>query len=90
MEIVLAQAHEGLIGSTIVLLAAKMAVSVEGVGEYLGLFAGTFVCVFVAALGDRTATLKGSLILGFGVALAGSLLFVYVLQSPFPMFKWDF
>lgn len=57
------------------------------VGEYFGLFPATFACVFVAALGDRTATLKGSLILGFSVALAGSLLFVYVLQSPFPMFK---
>src|SRR6185312_1717187 len=60
------------------------------VGEYFGLFAATFICVFVAALGDRTATLKGSLILGFSVALAGSLLFVYVLQSPFPMFKRGF
>jgi hypothetical protein len=58
------------------------------IGEYFGLFAATFACVFVSALGDRTATLKGSLILAFSVALAGSLLFVYVLQSPFPMFKW--
>ncbi len=59
-------------------------------GQFFGLFPGTFMCVFVSALGDRTATLKGSFILAFSVALVGSLLFVYLLQSPFPMFKWGF
>ena len=59
-------------------------------GMYFGLFPATFMCVFVSALGDRTATLKGSFILAFSVALVGSLLFVYLLQSPFQMFKWGF
>lgn len=59
-------------------------------GTYFGLFPATFMCVFVSALGDRTATLKGSFILAFSVALVGSLLFIYLLQSPFPMFKWDY
>ncbi|MGH6740364.1 MAG: tripartite tricarboxylate transporter TctB family protein [Bradyrhizobium sp.] len=58
-------------------------------GQFFGLFPATFMCVFVSALGERTATFKGSFILAFGVALFGSLLFVYLLQSPFPMFKWD-
>jgi len=60
------------------------------VGEYFGLFPATFVCVFVSALGDRATTLKGSFMLAFGVAFFGTLLFSYVLQSPFPMFRWDF
>ena len=38
-------------------------------GEFLGMAAATFVCVFVSALGDRTATLKSSAILALGVTL---------------------
>ena len=48
----------------------------------------TFACVFVPALGDRTATLKGSALLAAGVTFFGVLLFSYVLQIPFPMFRW--
>ena len=59
-------------------------------GELFGLVPATFACVLVPALGDRTATLKGSFLLAFSVALVGSSLFVYLLQSPFPMFKWGF
>jgi Tripartite tricarboxylate transporter TctB family len=57
-------------------------------GEFLGMVAGTFACVFVSALGDRTATLKGSFLLAAGVTFFGVLLFSYVLQIPFPMFRW--
>jgi hypothetical protein len=56
-------------------------------GEYFGLVAATFACVFVPALGDRTATLKGSAILAAGVTFFGVLLFTYVLKIPFPMFR---
>ena len=42
---------------------------------------------FVPALGDRTATLKGSAILAAGVTFFGVLLFSYVLKIPFPMFR---
>ena len=59
-------------------------------GEFFGLVAATFACVFVPALGDRTATLKGSLILATGVTFFGVLLFSYVLKIPFPMFRWGF
>lgn len=57
-------------------------------GEYLGMVPAIFGCVFVSALGDRTATLKGSLLLAAGVTFFGALLFAYVLQIPFPMLRW--
>jgi putative Ca2+/H+ antiporter (TMEM165/GDT1 family) len=56
-------------------------------GEYFGLVLATFACVFVPALGDRTATLKGSALLAAGITFFGVLLFVYVLKIPFPMFR---
>jgi hypothetical protein len=56
-------------------------------GEFFGLVPATFSCVFVSALGDRTATLKGSAILAAGVTFFGTLLFTYVLKIPFPMFR---
>jgi hypothetical protein len=57
-------------------------------GEFFGMAPATFVCVFVSALGDRTATLKGSAILAAGVTFFGVLLFHNVLQLPFPIFRW--
>jgi len=57
-------------------------------GEYFGLVPATFSCVFVSALGDRTATLKGSAILAAGVTFFGVALFTYVLKIPFPMFRF--
>jgi uncharacterized membrane protein YhdT len=59
-------------------------------GTYFGLVAATFACVFVPALGDRTATLKGSALLAAGVTFFGVALFSYVLKIPFPLFRWGF
>ena len=59
-------------------------------GEFFGMAAATFMCVFVSALGDRTATLKGSVILAAGVTIVGGFLFSYVLKVPFPLFRWGF
>lgn len=59
-------------------------------GKLFGLVAATFACVFVPALGDRTATLKGSAILAAGVAVVGCILFSYILKIPFPLFRWGF
>jgi hypothetical protein len=56
-------------------------------GEFFGLVPATFACVFVPALGDRGATLKGSAILAAGVTVVGVLLFSYVLKIPFPLFR---
>jgi putative tricarboxylic transport membrane protein len=57
-------------------------------GEFFGMAPAIFSCVFVSALGDRTATLKESAILATCVTLFGVLLFSYVLKIPFPMFRW--
>jgi hypothetical protein len=46
--------------------------------------------VFVSALGDRESTWKSSAILAFCITVPGCLLFSYVLQLPFPLFRWAF
>ena len=56
--------------------------------EYTGLVPATFACVFVSSLGDRTSTLKGSLILATAVTVFGVALFSYVLQVSLPMWRW--
>jgi hypothetical protein len=57
-------------------------------GRYFGLIPGTFACVFVSALGDRTATWKGSLILAAIVTVFGVGLFSYFLQISMPVLTW--
>ena len=57
-------------------------------GGFLGMAPATFACVFVSALGDRTSTLKSSALLALGVTFFGVLLFHFVLQLPFPVFRW--
>jgi len=59
-------------------------------GEFFGMVAATFMCVFVSALGDRTATLKGSALLAACVTVGGAFIFSYVLKVPFPLFRWGF
>ena len=56
-------------------------------GIYGGMIPAVFACVFVCALGDKTATLKSSLILAAGVTLFGVLLFHYLLRIPFPLIR---
>ena len=57
-------------------------------GRYFGMLPGTFACVFVAALGDRTATWKSSLILAAIVSAFGVGLFSYILKVPMPVLHW--
>ena len=57
-------------------------------GSYFGLIPGTFACVFVSALGDRTATLKSSFLLAAFVTVFGVALFSYLLQIPMPLLAW--
>ena len=59
-------------------------------GEYFGMVPATFMCVFVSALGDRTATLRGSAVLALIITISGAILFSYVLKVPFPLFRWGF
>ena len=57
-------------------------------GTLGGMIPGTFACVFVAALGDRDASLKSMLVLSSVVTFFGVLLFSYVLQIPMPVLRW--
>jgi putative tricarboxylic transport membrane protein len=56
-------------------------------GHYGGMIPAIFACVFVSALGDKTATYKSSLILAAGVTVFGVLLFHYLLNIPFPLLR---
>jgi Tripartite tricarboxylate transporter TctB family len=57
-------------------------------GRYFGMIPGTFTCVFIAALGDRGATWKGTVILSTVVTIFGVVLFSYFLQVPMPILTW--
>jgi putative Ca2+/H+ antiporter (TMEM165/GDT1 family) len=57
-------------------------------GRYFGMAPGTFACVFLAALGDKTATWKGTIILATVVTVFGVALFSYFLQVPMPILTW--
>ena len=57
------------------------------VGHYGGMIPAIFACVFVSALGDKTATYKSSLVLALGVTVFGVLLFHYLLNIPFPLLR---
>jgi hypothetical protein len=56
-------------------------------GVYGGMIPAVFACVFVCALGDRTATLKGVFMLSAGVTFFGVILFYYLLKVPFPLLR---
>jgi Tripartite tricarboxylate transporter TctB family len=57
-------------------------------GAYGGMMPATFMCVFVAALGDKDATWKSSLLLAAFITVFGVALFSYVLQIPMPILQW--
>jgi hypothetical protein len=56
-------------------------------GEYAGMIPAVFICVFVCALGDKTATYKSSAVLAAGVTVFGVVLFHYLLNIPFPLLR---
>ena len=57
-------------------------------GRYFGMAPGTFACVFIAALGDKDATWRGTFILASIVTVFGVTLFSYFLQVPMPILTW--
>jgi len=59
-------------------------------GHWFGMAAATFSCVFVSAMGDNEANWKSSAILAACITVPGCFLFTYVLQLPFPLFRWAF
>src|SRR6202040_2082227 len=54
-------------------------------GQFGGMIPAVFACVFVCALGDKTATYKSAAILAAAVSVFGVLLFHYLLSIPFPL-----
>jgi hypothetical protein len=57
-------------------------------GQYTGLIPAIVSCVFVAALGDRKATIASAAILAVCVAAIGVFLFHYQLKISFPLLQW--
>jgi hypothetical protein len=49
-----------------------------------GLAPAIFACVFVAALGDRGGSVRGSLLLALGMTVFGTVLFGYLLKIGIP------
>jgi hypothetical protein len=58
-------------------------------GDRFGLAPATFVCVFIAALGDRESTLLETFLLASALTIIAVGLFAYLLQIPFPILQWD-
>jgi hypothetical protein len=56
-------------------------------GQYGGMIPAVFACVFVCALGDKTASYKSSAILAAAVTVFGVALFHYLLKIPFPLLR---
>jgi len=57
--------------------------------SYTGMLLASFFCVFISALGDRTASLRGATALSAGVTIFGVMLFHYLLKVPMPLLAWD-
>lgn len=57
-------------------------------GQYAGLIPAAFFSVFISALGDRTATIKGAILLSTGATIFGVVLFHYLLRISIPLFWW--
>ena len=57
-------------------------------GVYGGLVPATFFSVFIAAMGDKGNSVRGSLLLSAGITIAGIVIFIFGLKMTFPLFTW--
>jgi hypothetical protein len=57
-------------------------------GVYGGLVPATLLSVFIAAMGDRSNSVRDAATLAVGVTVVGVLIFVYGLKMTFPLFTW--
>ena len=57
-------------------------------GMYFGLAPAVFACVFISAIGDRSITLRGALVLSIILTVFAVGLFSYALQIQFPVWQW--
>ncbi len=55
----------------------------------LGFVAGTFTCVFLAAIGDKDASWLGSLLLAGVVTVIGIVVFILGLKMNLPLFRLE-
>lgn len=55
--------------------------------QTVGMVAGTFFCVFIAAIGDKDATWIGSLVLASVITVVGVVVFIYGLKMNLPLFQ---
>lgn len=53
-----------------------------------GLIPAAFSCVFVSALGERTSTIRGALLLAAVITAFAVGVFSYLLQVPMPLLAW--
>ena len=57
-------------------------------GKFGGMIPGTFACIFISALGDRSATWKSAIGVATVVTFFGVLLFHNLLKIPMPIWNW--
>ncbi len=57
-------------------------------GTYGGLVPATFAIVFISALADRENTLKSAFILALAMVVVCVVVFWWLLQVQFPLFRW--
>ena len=58
------------------------------IGQYGGLIPATFAIVFISALGDRQNSLIDSAVLAAAMTAISVVVFWWLLQVPFPLFRW--
>jgi hypothetical protein len=61
-----------------------------GLAWSAGLAPALFGCAMLAALGDHTATFRGSLALALAMGVAGTVLFGILLGINMPLWQWPF
>lgn len=57
-------------------------------GHYLGLAPASFSIVFIAALGDRTNTVKAAALLALVMSVVSAIVFWWALSLQMPLFTW--
>ena len=73
------RAWGGIIGGTVAFIV---------LGEYGGLVPATFAIVFISALGDKENTLKQAFWLAAGMVVIAVVVFWWLLQMQFELFRW--
>ena len=65
-------------------------ISFIGVGHFYGLIPSTFICVFIAAMGDRTSTYREAAVLSLLMCALAAGLFHGILHVQFPLIQFPF